>query len=47
MAVVSAEVVRWYGVLRDLLDEIEDDEMRTDIYMAFAAFVHACVGSDF
>ena len=42
MAGVSAEVVRLYGIIRDLLDEIENDELRMDIYIALATFVHAC-----
>ena len=43
MDAASAEVVRWYGLIRDLLDEIENDKLRTDVYMAIAAFVRACI----
>jgi len=45
-APISSEAARWYCILTDLLYEIEDNVLRTNIHLALASLLRACVGSE-
>lgn len=44
--IVLNQPVRWYWILTDLLEVIDDDALRTNILMALASLLRACIGSE-